>query len=188
MEVKGTAVISTREFVKANFGEQNLNKWMSGFDPQTKKIYESAILTNNWYPIEDALRKPTKKIGEMFYGGDIRKGAWDCGMFSADYGLKGIYRLFVKMGSAKFIINKASSIFSTYYKPSVMQSEVTGDNSSVLRIVEFADICPVVESRIGGWMHKGLEICGVKDINVEMVKAKTKGDAVTEYAVSWSDK
>ncbi len=61
MEVKGTAVISTREFVKVNFGEQNLNKWISSFDEDTKKIYEGAILTNNWYPMEDALRKPTKK-------------------------------------------------------------------------------------------------------------------------------
>ncbi|HPN65634.1 MAG TPA: hypothetical protein PLB12_10900 [Candidatus Goldiibacteriota bacterium] len=51
MEVKGTAVISTREFVKVNFGEQNLNKWISSFDEDTKKIYEGAILTNNWYPI-----------------------------------------------------------------------------------------------------------------------------------------
>ncbi len=188
MEVKGTAVISTREFVKTNFGEQNLNKWILSLDDQTKKIYESAILTNNWYPMEHALRKPAKKIGEMFYGGDLKKGAWDAGMYSADYGLRGIYRLFVKMGSAKFIINKASSIFSTYYKPSVMQSEVTGENSSVLRITEFADICPLVESRIGGWMQKGLEICGVTDINVEIVRAMSKGDPVTEYAVSWSDK
>lgn len=188
MEVKGTAVISNREFVKANFGEQNLNKWISSLDTQAKKIYESAILTNNWYPMEDALRKPTKKIGEMFYNGDVRKGAWDSGMFSADYGLKGIYRLFVKMGSARFIINKAGSIFSTYYKPSVMRAEETGENSSVLRITEFPGICPVVENRIGGWMQKGLEICGVADINVEIVRAMSKGDPITEYAVSWSDK
>ena len=102
MEVKGTAVISTREFVKTNFGEQNLNKWILSLDDQTKKIYESAILTNNWYPMEHALRKPAKKWGNVLWR--RLKKARDAGMYSADYG-KGHIQAVCKNGVSQ-VYNK----------------------------------------------------------------------------------
>jgi len=44
----------------------------------------------------------------------------------------------------------------------------------------------VNEFRIGGWIEKALEISVSKDINVEVTKSMTQGDALTEFTINWA--
>jgi len=109
MDVKGSSVVATREFVRINFGEAGLKKWIEALPEEGKKIFSSAIIAANWYPLKAALTEPTRKICGLFYGGDLR-GAWETGRHSAEYGLKGIYKFFIQIASPQFIIKKASTI------------------------------------------------------------------------------
>jgi hypothetical protein len=185
MEVKGTAIMATREFVRGKFGEEGLKKWVAALKPEARQVYGGAVLTNVWYDLRLILVEPCRVIADMFYGGD-KKAYRDIGGHSADHGLKGIYRLFVKVGSPQFILSKAGSILPTYYKPCAMRGEEADKNKFRVYINEFEEYSDVIEERIAGWIECALEICGCKDVKINIPKSISKKDAVTEYLIEWS--
>ena len=185
MEAKGSSVTATREFVKSNFGQGQYGNWVKSLPEDSAKIYSSSILSTDWYPVKEGLIIPTEKICVMFFNGDMKKGAWETGRFSADYALKGIYRFFVKLGSPEFIVKKASAILPTYYKPSAMSAEMKGKNKASVKVLKFPDISGVIEDRIGGWMEKALEIAGTKAVEINVASSLVRGDEKTEYLIEW---
>jgi hypothetical protein len=187
MEAKGTAVMTVPMFIKEKFGDAGLKRWMDVLTPEARAVYSRPVLATEWFPLKSIFAEPTKKLCELFYSG-ATQGAWELGRFSADHGLKGIYKLFVKFGSAEFIISKASTILPTFYKPSSMDAKQYDKNSGQVRITSFPEPDVFVEARICGWMQQALSISGVKDVTVTTVTSMTKGAPISEFRVTWKDK
>ncbi len=185
MDVKGTAIMATREFVKSKFGEPGLAKWIASLSPAAKNLYGGAILTNQWYDLKMMLTEPCIQIARVLYNGD-KKAYRDVGRHSAEHGLRGIYKLFVKLGSPQFILGKAGTILPTYYKPSSMKGEEAEKNKFVVYITEFEEYSEVIEHRIAGWMEAALEICGCKKVEIKVAKSLLNRDAHTRYEIEWA--
>ncbi len=184
MDVKGSTLVAAREFIKLNFGETGLKKWVASLPEEAQSVFSSAIISANWYSMNEYLVEPTKRACAMFYNGDL-KGAWEMGRHSADYGLKGIYRFFVQLANPQFIIKKADRILPTYYRPSEIRATQTGAKSTKVEILEFSEISPVIENRIGGWIEKALEISGCKNVSVKIIKFTDNKDGKTSYEIAW---
>ncbi len=184
MEVKGTAVASIPRFIEERFGSDNFNTWLNSLSSEAKSIYSSNILPSKWYNLKTILEEPTHQMCSLFYNGN-NKGAWEAGKASAEYGLKGILKIFVKMGSPTFIISRATTILPSYYQPSELKIISSTSNSLTIQITQFPELSEITENRIGGWMEKALEIQGCKLIKVQIVKSVAKGDKICEYLVSW---
>jgi hypothetical protein len=183
MEVKGTAVIPIIHFAKDKFGSKS-EEWMKSLSDKSADIL-SSVLSSGWYPMDEAMIEPTQKICDLFYSGNPA-GAQELGKYSADFGLKGAYKLFVKFGSPSFIVARASQILPAYYKNSAMKVVEEKKNGSVIQVTSFPDMHRLVELRISGWMERALEICGSKDINIDITRSITRGDTVTEYNIRWN--
>lgn len=185
MEAKGGVIASVPKFVKSTFGEPALKQWLEALSPEAAELLSGNIVASSWYPVDKMLVEPTQKICELFYRGDM-EGAWESGRFSANDGLKGIYRIFVAIGTPYYIIKKAAIILPTFYKPSTIEVADIGDKAVTLHITEFPEPHPVLDARIGGWIECALEICGCKDVVVTMPKLMSKGDPYSVYQMSWS--
>ena len=135
MKVKGSAVATLPQFVRENFGEDGFQKWLISLPTETQKVFEKNVLSVGWFPLAKTLVELTKNICSLFYNGNM-KGAWDSGRFSAEQGLKGVYKVFIKLGSAVFITKKASSILPTYYEPSEMKVVDLQADSTVIHITK----------------------------------------------------
>ncbi len=183
MDVKGTAVKSIPEFVKAKHGEK-LNEWLQSLPEESKKIMSSIIVTSNWYPLKAGLSVPVASVGSMFYGSPT-KGAWTMGRYSADTALTGIYKLYVQIGSPKHIIERANRVFAAYFQPSEIVSVESKKNSFIFRITKFDQIDEVVEHNIAGWMERALEISGCKNVRITIPRSLTKGSPYTEFNLMW---
>jgi len=184
MRVKGSAVSTLPLFVRDNFGEDGFQKWFVSLSPDAQKVFEKNVLSIGWFPLIQILFEPTKKICDLFYRGSL-KGAWDSGRFSAEQVLKGVYKVFIKLGSAAFITKKASSILPTYYEPSEMKIADLQPSSSVIHITKFDEPSPIIDNRIGGWMEKALELSGYKTVDISITRSLANGDPYTEFQVSW---
>jgi len=184
MEIKGPAVKSIPEFVKKNFPNR-FKEWLDSLTPESKKIMANPIFSTSWYPMEVAAVEPTEKMGLLFYKSKI-EAAVESGKYSAESTLKGVYRIFVKASSPTYIINRASKVFTTYYRPSNMKVVDTSDKTVLVHITQFESPNSIVEFRIAGWMERALELSGCKDVKVFIKKSLTKGDDVTEYSIKWS--
>lgn len=182
MEIKGTAVISITHFVKDKFSSR-YDEWMNSLPADSAEIMNT-VMTSSWYPIQQSMIEPTRKICDMFYEGK-ETGALELGKYSADYSLKGVYKLFVKFGSPSFIISRASQIMPTFYKDSEMKVISETKNGTVVQITRFASIDRLLELRIAGWMERALEICGCKNIKLAIPRSLTRGEPVTEFVISW---
>lgn len=184
MEIKGSAVRSILDYVKKNHSE-NFQEWLNSLPESSRIIIDQPILPANWYPVNDAAIIPTEKIGAMFFQNDYIKGAWQSGRFSAEAALTGIYKFFVQAASPHFIIGRASRILSTYYNPSEISVVDKGDKWVKLYITQLGSKSAVIESRIGGWIERAMEISGAKNVEVKILQSMSKGDPKTEIMVSW---
>ena len=183
MEVKGTSVATIPEFVRHGFGSR-FNEWIDSLSDGSRKIMNSTILMSDWYPLQESVVEPTGKICDLFYGSQDR-GAWEAGRFSADFALKGIYKVFVKWGSPEFLVKRASKIMPTYYRPSELGVYEMSYGKAKVHITEFPEPSRFVELRIAGWMERALEISGCKGIEVKITYSLTKGDPFTEFLAKW---
>jgi len=183
MEVKGTAVRSTPLFVRQRFNSR-FDEWVDSLSPEARKVMLAKVSTSDWFPLKTAMIEPTQKICELFYEGDSA-GALDVGRYSADYSLWGLYRLFVKIGSPAFLIKRATSVFSTYYRPCNMIVVEQTHLSALVRITEFANPDELVELRITGWMERALQISGSSNVQMKITKSLARGEDCTEIVAQW---
>jgi hypothetical protein len=184
MQVKGTAVQTIPLFIKAKFGEQGFQKWLESLSPSVRTAFSSIILPPAWYPLHEGLIEPTLKLCELFYRGGM-EGAVEQGRFSAEYGLKGVYKLFVKLMSPDSLVSKASTIMPTYYQPCAAEVADKGPKTATIRITRFDTPHTVIEQRIRGWMERSLELSGAKMAKVRIMASMTSGSPYADFAASW---
>jgi hypothetical protein len=184
MEVKGTAVEILPKFVVKRFGKEYLNRWKDLLSEEAREEFSSGILSSRWYPLKSLLVDPTSRLGELLYGSDLI-GALEIGRFSAEYALKGVYKLFVKLGSPETLIARASTILPTYYRPCAMEVVEVSSGRGTVRITDFAEMHPIIELRIKGWIEKALELSGCNNINVAIPRSLTNNDPYTELVARY---
>ena len=184
MEIKGVAVKTIPLFVKTKYANR-YEEWLNSLSDSSKKIIANTILDSALYDIEDAAIFPTKSICKLFFNNND-KGAWELGRFSVDVGIKGIYKIFFNIFSINTLISKGSRIMSSYYNGCETEVKKLGNGSAYMRIIKFGKPNHLIELRIGGWIERAMELCGGKNIKIEIVKSLTRGDNVTEYQFNWS--
>jgi hypothetical protein len=184
MEIKGTAVIAIRDFVKLNY-QTKYNEWLNALPNDSKTIFTGAIDSSKWYPILHGGLIPTRKTAELFYHSDYIKGAFEAGKFSAEKALTGIYKIFVKAAAPSYIIQRASRVFATYYQPCKMEVVERNDTHVLLEISGMTQSDIVIEYRIAGWINKALEISGAKNIRIDFPKSISRGDTITQINIDW---
>jgi len=89
---------------------------LNKLEPEARVIYKSSIVVNQWFDVQKIFIKPVEILCDMFFDGDYDK-AWDLGRFSADYGLKGVLKVFVTIASINYFIKRSAVVFPNYYKP-----------------------------------------------------------------------
>lgn len=185
MKVKGTALVFLPKFIKDKFGETDYNNWLDSLPEESREIYNTRLLASQWYPLDNAFSKPLTHTCKQFYHGDP-KSAWEIGRSSADYGLNGVYKLLVRLGSPEALAKRAGSVIEKYYDPSTIECIEAVKNHTTLRVTRFPDWNQHIEYRIGGYMERGIEISGGKKPSVRIPASLLRGDNYTEYDISWS--
>ena len=182
--VRGKAMLSIPLFILKKFGDKKYRLWLNSLSPEARKIYRSQINKDDWYSLKGTIIEPTRILCDLFYNGSTI-GAWKCGRFGAEYGLKGIYKMLVKLCSPSVLIKKARPIMLSYYTPSEIEITEEAKHHVIFRITEFPDIDEIIEYRIAGWIERAVEISGCKHVTVNITEALSKNDLYTEYKISW---
>jgi len=183
MEAKGTAIKSILEFVKSKHADK-LDDWLKLL-PESSKVYmENPIFATEWYPVHEALIIPTRQLAFLYFN-DLRKAAWQAGRFSADITLTGIYKVFIKITTPSYIIERASKIFQTFYRPSEINVIEKSNKGVRVRISQIPKKDSVIEFRIAGWIERALEINNCKNVKVNILKALSRGDSSTDIDITW---
>lgn len=182
MEVKGTSVAATKNFVNHRYGPEAQRAWLESLPGESRKIFDQAILANNWYPFRAGFVEPTRMICHSFFGGS-ELGAREIGRYSAEQSLRGIYKAFARVASVNFIMERTANIFKTYYTPGRMEVKSRDQHHLVFHILDIDDSDPLFEQRICGWINGALLICNNRDHQVRITRSAVRGDPMTEIMV-----
>lgn len=184
MQVKGTALKTTRDFVKVKFPD-DYKRWHDSLPPDSKKYYETLINVGEWFPIKESYLIPINKVAEMFYAGNYKKCGDEMGQYSAEVALKGFYKVFLLIASPNFLIQRATKIILTFYTPSEVEAVEINSKSAGIKITLFPEINEALEYRVGGWCKKALELANCSGVNYTITKSLAKGDKSTEITFNW---
>ncbi len=184
MKVKGTILSSIHDFIKEQFPNR-FHEWIDRLPEESAKLYTEPIMATEWYPYREGLIVPSEVAAKLFYDGNIEKFSWDSGRYSAEIGLKGIYKVFVLIATPQFIMKRGGKLISSFYDESELKIGEERPKGVDIHVTKFPGSSVITERRIGGWMEKALEICNVKNISIDIVTSIAARDDQTVYVLNW---
>ena len=182
MKVKGSAVAALQQFIKESHGSVGYASWLNALPVTSRTVFAGGVLQSDWFPLRDSYIVPTQTMCDLFHGGDQR-ASWEVGAFSARNSLRGIYRAFVRVASAAFVVDRAGSIFSTYYTPGRISTAEHSASRFVLHMTDIDEPHRILEYRICGWIEGALELCNAKQNRISISKSAVAGAPHTEIII-----
>ena len=76
----------------------------------------------------------------------MKRSAWELGRFSAALTLRGVYRVFLRLGSPGRMLVRATSIFESFYRPGEVRYHPASDKEWTLEFLH-------IEERSGLWEY-----------------------------------
>ncbi len=181
--VKGTVIGSTLAFLNDKLGKEETVRLIEGLAVEHAALLKGPVLLGNWYPLDLLIGLIIAAEGKVAV--PSKSLAWELGRYSADTGLKGIYKIFFKMADVGFIIKRAPQVFANYYDSGKMQVLDSEPHKAILRIAEFDQPSAVLCDRILGWMERTVEMTGGKGVVMTHPSCAARGDAFCEYRGEW---
>lgn len=183
-KIKGSAVRASLAYLESRLGKEGLKQILATLPEQDRRILDTAILQSNWYELSVLLRLMDASELSVQSAG-LHGLAWDMGRFSAEFGLKGIYRVFIRIADPHFIIRKSSEVFSTYYDSGAMSAEKVDSHHAILRLRNFNQPHRAFCDRLCGFMQRSLEMSGCETVQMTHPKCMARGDGYCEYEAKW---
>jgi len=181
-DIKGRVVLDTLAAVKERAGEQELSKIINILSEESRKVFESPILFSDWYPL-DAFAE--------FLEVDVRETAdGDREVLATrsekvvESQLRGVYRIFVRLGSPRFVITRIAAVHQTYFKGVKIVPEVEG-HAATIKYFGFQRQHNIIEDVIIGFFRKALEMSGAKRVDLKFTVPVAQAGPYSELTIIW---
>jgi hypothetical protein len=99
--------------------------------------------------------------------------------------LRGVYKIFVKLGTPGFVINRISAVHATYFKGIQIIPEVE-NRRAVIKYVGFQKHHEIMECPILGFFGKALEISGARQVAMKFTVPIGHSKEYSELTITWA--
>jgi hypothetical protein len=183
-EIKGATLIQTIEAIRARDGEHVLATIVAQLDPDSRSVIQGRIFPWNWYSL-DAF--------SAFLEADIRvtaNGNREVLILRSEKvieaQLRGIYKVFIKLGSPAYVIKRIASVHETYFKGIHFIPEFDDSKQALIKYMGFQSQHEIVGYAIIGFYRKALEISGAKQVAVNFTVPISAGGEYAELKITWA--
>jgi len=181
-KVKGTGLNSTKKYVSEK--HPNLyNNWINSLPDNSKKMYNGTVNTTEWYDVEHAYYYPMKKIAEMFFNNNEQKAAYEIGEFSAEFALKGVYKVYLMIATPQNLMKAAKRIIAKYYDPVTVEIDDIEKKSLILSTTKIHR-SSMLDYRTIGWCVRALELAHCNNVKYEKIESRYPN--MFSVKLSWS--
>ncbi len=182
-QIKGTAVLDTVQQVQKRAGDPAYQKVVGLLDDETRKIFQNQISPSSWYSLDSFTHFLEVEIKELA-GGDeevLLRGTEKV----VEHQLRGIYKVFVKLGSPEFVLKRLAAVHATYFLGVRIDVEMRGPASAIVRYRGFEKQHRILSNVIIGFFRKALEISGAKNVQADFTTPIAAGREFAELAITW---
>jgi hypothetical protein len=182
VHVRATAIIARVNWVLTEHGSEGLDRVLASMDPALAAEIKGTVVPGAWvsFPAFVALGE---RIDAIWGNGDLAL-CRTLGAYAANFNLKTIYRIFYMIGSLRFILSKASQLWSEQYD-SGEAAIVDVEGGVSLLVKSFATPHAVHCLSVLGWMEQSAKISGADVIDTTEVRCRTRGDDVCEFRLRY---
>jgi hypothetical protein len=181
-DIKGRVLLDTLEAVKARAGQSEVSKIVSRLGAESKKVFESPILFSEWYPL-DAFVEFLEIDIQQTAGGDREVLALRSEKV-IEAQLRGVYKIFIKLGSPGFVITRISAVHATYFRGVQILPQVESHRATI-RYMGFQKQHSIMEFVIIGFFRKALAVSGAKQVELKFTVPIAKAEKYSELTINW---
>jgi len=178
--VKGSVLVNDRAYVLGRYGPDAWAEVLAAMDPADRETLES-VLAVGWYSIgvqHRLLEAIHRELGDR--EPDVIAAV---GRHSAELHLTRIHRVFFRMASPAYVIEKATEYWSRFYDEGrwrVVRVE-RGVDSALVDAPATELACRVLVA----YMQRLFELVGARDVVVRHTNCRMRGGTECAFTVRW---
>lgn len=181
-DIKGRVLLDTLGAVRERAGEQELAKIIKSLSDESRKVFESPILFSEWYPLDAFTEFLEVDVRETADGN--REVLAKRSERVVELRLRGVYRIFVRLGSPRFVITRISAVHETYFRGVKIVLEFER-HSATVRYLGFQKGQNIIEHVIIGFFRKALAMSGANRVELKFTVPIALAGPYSELAISW---
>ena len=181
-DIKGRVVLDTLAAVRKRVGEQELSRIIKSLSNESRKVFESPILFSEWYPLDAFAEFLEVDIRETANGD--REVLAKRSERVVESQLRGVYRIFVKLGSPRFVITRISAVHETYFRGVKIIQEFEPYRANI-KYVGFQKEQNIMEHVIVGFFRKALAMSGANRVDLKFTVPIAQSGPYSELAITW---
>jgi hypothetical protein len=183
-EIKGTVVLQSIDSIKARGGEEEFARILAELDAETRSVFAGEISPWKWYSL-DAFAALLDADIRLTANGD-REVLIARSEKVIEGQLRGIYKMFIKLGAPAYVIRRISSVHQAYFNGIHFIPEF-GESSkeALIKYVGFEPRHAILGYAIIGFYRKALEISGAKQVTVNFTVPISAGGPYAELKITW---
>jgi hypothetical protein len=181
--VRASAILARLKWVEKHHGPEARRAILAAIAPSQAAALALAVNPTFWVPF-DSFVALCETIDRTYGAGDLAL-CRVLGRYAADVNLPTLYRIFYKLGSFRYIVSKATAVWSTHYDSGRASTRDIPRGAAFI-VEGFATPHRVHCLSVLGWMEQSAVISGATVKIAREVKCRTRGDAVCEFHVEYT--
>ena len=181
--IKGTALVMSASIARQTHGEAGLEKVLKALNEQDRANMVHP-LSSEWYPLSTYVHWFQTEMKELC-GGDKAMFMKRVQM-GVEQQFKGIYKMFLVLGSPEKILQRLSVINNQYFQDLSVSAEILEKGKIRLVYKGLEKGQDIFELAMEAWWTKALELMGARDIKMHRDISVNDGKGFTEFLLTWS--
>jgi hypothetical protein len=180
--VRASAILARLRWVEEHHGREARHAVLVSIVPTHATAILAAVNPTLWVPFE-AFIALCVAIDRAYGSGDLAL-CRTLGRYAAEVNLPTLYRIFYKLGSVRYIISKASAVWTAHYDSG--RASTRDIPNGIAFIVEgFATPHRAHCLSVLGWMEQSAIISGATVTSAREAKCRLRGDAACEFQLEY---
>jgi hypothetical protein len=180
-QIKGTALIDSIAALQRRKGPHALEAVLERMRPSWRELFRGPLSPSGWYSLDvfAEFLRCTIQPGEPATLLAQRSEA------AIEHQLRGVYRMFVKLGTPTFVLKRMAVIHQTYFRGITIEVESIGKRHAFVRYAGFRPQHEILEHVIVGFFRKALELSGARGCFINVVTPIASGRRIAEFELNW---
>ena len=183
VHVRSPAILARLQWVVEHHGEAAFDATLGAMAPGHAAEIRGVVDPAQWVSF-DAYVSLSTVIDARYGKGDLAL-CRELGRYSARVNLPTLYRIFYQFGSVRFILGKATSVWSEHYDSGRASARDVGPKEVAILVEDFATPHVVHCLSVLGWIESTVTISGAKLVSAEEVACRLRGDKACELRVRY---
>jgi len=181
--MKGSAFTARFDFLRDRFPD-GWDRYLRILDDETRALAEGSCMKSSWYPFSSFVDLNLK--ADRLFGQSDLALCREMGRDAAKTNLPTLYRIFYRVGSPEFALDKVASVWRQHHDTGHSTVVFPGPGRASYQVHEFAAPHATLCRSLEGFLHGSLEVMALRDIDVRHVHCRLDGAAVCEYEGTWT--